>query len=595
MATIDVLAPSVPSNLAAVNNTTGTSVELSWSSSTDNVGVSEYEVYCDGSLAGTSRSTSFVAEGLQMVTTYIFSVKAKDDAGNISQSSSEISVTTPDTEAPVAPGSILQTEITNSSISIEWIPATDNISVTGYDIYNGTALAGSSDTNTFTLSGLSAGEVCVFSVKAKDAAGNESVSSPSITLKTNFNGGTVTKDTVINSSDSPYIIEENLTVASGVNLQIMPGTVIKLNPGVVVTVNGRIYAAGTNESPVVFTSVEDPDYGGTGLYNDADYWGCISISDTGEFDGEYVKIKYASTALNVNGKLDLNCSDILNTSGNSVFIASGYDVSITNTNIEDAGIGIVIGVSNPGTGDLTIEGNTIINCDRGVVIYDYNNSDGSLIIDNNTITLIRVNGISIYGFTAGTPSIEGNAITNNSWSPISISLSGIRIPLADKITNNTLTGNSYAGKPCNSICMYGSQSFDMTLTNNNSYLLDNITVNSGSTLTIQQGTVVKIPGNRIDVQGKLNAVGTASSQIVFTSMDDPDYGGTGIYDEGNGWEGISIASTGEFNGEYVKVKYGGRSTSADIYAMGICRLLNSEVCNSFAVGIKIGSSSIVTV
>jgi len=91
--TADTQAPSVPSNLVA-SNATQTTIDLAWTAATDNVGVTGYDVYKDGSLLGSTAGTSAQVTGLTANTTYSFYVKAKDAAGNISSSSNSVSATT---------------------------------------------------------------------------------------------------------------------------------------------------------------------------------------------------------------------------------------------------------------------------------------------------------------------------------------------------------------------------------------------------------------------------------------------------------------------------------------------------------------------
>ncbi|MDG2432102.1 M4 family metallopeptidase [Flavobacterium sp.] len=92
-ATADTTAPTVPSSLTA-SGTTTTTTNLSWNASSDNVGVTGYEVYQGSSLKATVTTTSYAVTGLNPSTAYTFSVKAKDAAGNISASSSTVNVTT---------------------------------------------------------------------------------------------------------------------------------------------------------------------------------------------------------------------------------------------------------------------------------------------------------------------------------------------------------------------------------------------------------------------------------------------------------------------------------------------------------------------
>ncbi|SFA98211.1 Por secretion system C-terminal sorting domain-containing protein [Flavobacterium swingsii] len=91
--TADTTAPSAPASLAA-SGTTTTSTNLSWTASTDNVGVTGYDVYQGTTLKATVTTTTYAVTGLTAATAYSFSVKAKDAAGNVSASSNAVSVTT---------------------------------------------------------------------------------------------------------------------------------------------------------------------------------------------------------------------------------------------------------------------------------------------------------------------------------------------------------------------------------------------------------------------------------------------------------------------------------------------------------------------
>ncbi|REC60579.1 secretion protein [Chryseobacterium pennae] len=90
--TPDTVAPTAPT--LAASGTTSTSTNLSWSGATDNVGVTGYDVYMGASLIGSTASTTYTVTSLTPSTTYSFSVKAKDAAGNASSSSNTVNVTT---------------------------------------------------------------------------------------------------------------------------------------------------------------------------------------------------------------------------------------------------------------------------------------------------------------------------------------------------------------------------------------------------------------------------------------------------------------------------------------------------------------------
>ncbi|MCG2611411.1 M12 family metallo-peptidase, partial [Flavobacterium sp. SM15] len=84
-ATADTAAPTA-STLSA-SATTASSTNLSWTTATDNSGVTGYDVYQNGVLKTTTTSTTLAVAGLSASTTYNFYVKAKDAAGNVSSAS----------------------------------------------------------------------------------------------------------------------------------------------------------------------------------------------------------------------------------------------------------------------------------------------------------------------------------------------------------------------------------------------------------------------------------------------------------------------------------------------------------------------------
>jgi endonuclease I len=81
--TPDTESPADPTNLVA-SNPTDNSMDLTWTASTDNIGVTGYDVFVNGSYNATSSNTSYTVSGLTANTNYCFTVKAKDAAGNTS-------------------------------------------------------------------------------------------------------------------------------------------------------------------------------------------------------------------------------------------------------------------------------------------------------------------------------------------------------------------------------------------------------------------------------------------------------------------------------------------------------------------------------
>ncbi|MCY0968396.1 reprolysin-like metallopeptidase [Chryseobacterium wangxinyae] len=88
----DTVAPTAPT--LSASGTTSSSTNLSWSGATDAVGVTGYDVYQGSALVGSTASTTYTVTSLTPSTTYSFTVKAKDAAGNISTASNTATVTT---------------------------------------------------------------------------------------------------------------------------------------------------------------------------------------------------------------------------------------------------------------------------------------------------------------------------------------------------------------------------------------------------------------------------------------------------------------------------------------------------------------------
>ncbi|MNJ42244.1 Chitinase A1 precursor [compost metagenome] len=185
----DTTPPTAPTNLQ-VTGKTSSSISLSWTASTDNVGVTGYTLSYGSNEVNVS-GTSTTISGLTPNTAYTLTVKARDAAGNVSAPSSPLSATTDpassDTTPPTAPENLQVTEKTSSSVSLSWIASTDNVGVTGYTVSYGSNEINASGTSA-TISGLAPNTAYTFIVKAQDAAGNVSEGA-SVTETTDADSG----------------------------------------------------------------------------------------------------------------------------------------------------------------------------------------------------------------------------------------------------------------------------------------------------------------------------------------------------------------------------------------------------------------------
>ncbi len=91
----DTTAPSVPTGLTA-NGVSSSQINLSWNASTDNVGVTQYIISRDGTQIATvnAPTTTYSNTGLSASTTYNYTVRARDAAGNMSANSAQVSGST---------------------------------------------------------------------------------------------------------------------------------------------------------------------------------------------------------------------------------------------------------------------------------------------------------------------------------------------------------------------------------------------------------------------------------------------------------------------------------------------------------------------
>jgi chitodextrinase len=120
-----------------------------------------------------------VWQGGQGLATDSFSFDASTGSGNPGG----------DTQAPTTPLGVTVGGTTAGSASLSWSPSSDNVGVTGYNVYRGGQLAGSVPGTSFTDTGLAASTAYTYTVSARDAAGNVSAASAPVTATTAAGGG----------------------------------------------------------------------------------------------------------------------------------------------------------------------------------------------------------------------------------------------------------------------------------------------------------------------------------------------------------------------------------------------------------------------
>ncbi|WP_329113160.1 discoidin domain-containing protein [Streptomyces sp. NBC_01465] len=282
----DVTPPSTPQNLAYTEPATG-QIKLTWSASTDAVGVTGYDVYANGELRTTvAGNVTTYTDNQPGSATVAYYVRAHDAAGNQSGNSNTVTRAgdTGDTQAPTAPSNLAFTQPSGTDIKLTWGASADNVKVTGYDIYANGSLRKSvaGDVTTYTDS-QPADTTVTYYVRAKDAAGNTSGNSNTVTRSgTTGPGSNLAQGKPISASSTVFtFLAENandgqtstywegaggsypntLTVKLGANADVN-SVVLKLNPDSAwSTRTQNIEVLGREQSASSFTSlVAGKDY-----------------------------------------------------------------------------------------------------------------------------------------------------------------------------------------------------------------------------------------------------------------------------------------------------------------------------------------------
>ncbi|HEX9516353.1 MAG TPA: DNRLRE domain-containing protein [Streptosporangiaceae bacterium] len=317
-ATSDTTPPTAPANLTAMASSP-TQVNLTWSASSDDVGVTGYKVYRNGVFLASSATTSYSDTTAQAATTYSYTVYAYDAAGNISPASNTATVTTPnqgDTQPPSTPDGLTATAATASQVNLAWSAATDDVGVAGYTIYrNGAAIATTSGPNatTYTDVSVAPSTTYTYTVDAFDAAGNRSPQSAGASVTTPpSNIHTIT----LNPTADTYIDSANPTVNHGTSAQLrvdgspLVYSFLKFDlsavPGTVTGLTLNVYATSSSGAGYAVRSVADNSWSESTLtWNNAPPIGTSDAGQSGAFAANTLTTVNVSSLSNGNGMLSM--------------------------------------------------------------------------------------------------------------------------------------------------------------------------------------------------------------------------------------------------------------------------------------------------
>jgi hypothetical protein len=286
---VNTTPPAAPSSLTATA-VSDNKINLSWTASTDNVGVTGYLIQrCQGSgctsfaQIGTSTTTTYTDQGgLLGDTTFTYQVQATDAAGNLSGFSNVASATTlPDTTPPSIPTNLTATPISTSQINLTWAASTDDVGVVGYNVQrcqgancSNFAQVSSPRTNSVDDTGLAASTTYSYRVQATDFAGNLSgwsniatattpgTNAPTVTSVSPNNGPT-TGGTGVTISGTNFVLGATVTfgTAAATNVSVTSSTTITATTpantagAVTVTVTDPGSLSGSLTGAFTYTSV----------------------------------------------------------------------------------------------------------------------------------------------------------------------------------------------------------------------------------------------------------------------------------------------------------------------------------------------------
>ena len=198
---------------------TATSIQLNWTDGSSNE--SAFEIYQAATAGGPAynylgtvpaNTTTFTHTGLTPNTFYYYRIRAVNADGGSAYSNEATAEPLPDTEPPTAPTNLTATGISGNALTLNWTASTDNVGVTGYEIFTDGVSVGTSATNSFYATGLAPATDYVFTVRARDFRNNISpLSSPLSVTTSNLVSGIVNY-TYYESSSSYYAMPDFSTL-----------------------------------------------------------------------------------------------------------------------------------------------------------------------------------------------------------------------------------------------------------------------------------------------------------------------------------------------------------------------------------------------
>ncbi|MFA5033106.1 MAG: T9SS type A sorting domain-containing protein [bacterium] len=363
----------------------------------------------------------------------------------------------------------------------------------------------------------------------------------SIVNATNVSG-TISTNTLWDTTGSPYIVTGNVTVDTLVTLRIEPGVKVLFNTAKGITIKGNLYAIGTSTDSIIISALDTTNW--------AQRWRNLCFQSPSTCSLKYCRIEYADS------------SAIYNNGSDSIYI--GYNTILNNSTTYGGG-----GIHNYGTAEITnntISGNSDKNLNgRGGGICNY----GTAEIINNTIAnnhvFLGYGGGGIHNGNYDTAKITNNIISNNSGGGI------CNFGIAE-ITNNTISNNS--GETGGGIC---SQSGTVEIISNT--ISNNSSNNTGG--GIYNVAIAKIMNNNIISNNSSNTGGGIANYYTTEIISNA------ISKNSSGNSGGGIFNSGTSNAKIINniIIDNHSNCGGGIYNnYGTAKIINNTISNNLGVG-----------
>ena len=540
----DITAPSISLAAQATWGKTNT-IQATISDSETGIAVQKWAVGNQNTDYFSQNGNTFTGTEITVSENGLYTIYAKDTAGNEQISTVEVSYIDP--LAPTAPQNLLVTSITDQCIDLSFDASLDMIGVTEYRIYRDGIQIGTTTTTNFSDSDLSQGQSYSYTVAAMDAAGNMSELSEAVNaisaLASPTNVHAEQNITQIhltwnsNSDATSYDVEVDGVVVATVTTAEYSLPIVPQNPDVSFRVRANTSVA-TSEWSTAITVPCFISEGGT-ISEDTTWTnsGCMYIieSDLTISAGATLTITEGTVLLVMPG-VKIVVDGVLSTvgeEGNLVTISSTKDANYGGSGIlssADYWGGIVLS----GTGSLI--GNDLD------IEYGYNTDTQSVINDGGNIQLTRAN---VTNSLANACAIYANFTTLNQ--------DGFDAIIACYDNGNI------SGQNADRIAFGGTLNVDLTVSQDAyKYVMgSDVVVPVGVTLSFEQGIVVLAKATAIDVCGNLAINGSQDKSILFSSLEDSEYQGDGVSDISECWKGITVEESGTLNASHFALKYAG--------------------------------------